>query len=77
MTKIENDDQLHRFIDGECSPSEELEILRAEHDDDVLAKRIRKLRGQKAELRAAMELELAGELPLNLVEATKSPPPKT
>ncbi|MEM8776755.1 MAG: DVU3141 family protein [Pseudomonadota bacterium] len=70
MTEPKTDNILHQFVDGECSPSEELSILRAEEDDAELARRIRKIRKRKAELRAAMDLELLDEVPGDLIQAT-------
>lgn len=71
MTEPKSDNILHQFVDGECGPSEQLEILRAEEDDAELAGRIRKIRKQKAELRAAMNLELLDEVPDDLILATE------
>ncbi|MFY0309957.1 hypothetical protein ACFMBG_08695 [Leisingera sp. D0M16] len=71
MVDVTNEDALYRFVDGECSPSEELEILRAERNDADLARRIREMREQNATLRLAMNVELLSELRNDIVQTAK------
>jgi len=72
MVDMNDEDILFRFIDGECSPSEELEILRAEREDAIIARRIRELREENARLRSAMDAELLGDLRDDIMQTVKA-----
>ncbi len=72
MNDILNEEALFRFVDGECSPTEELEILQAEQEDSDVAQRIRDMRKQNAVVRAAMDLELAFEISGDIASATST-----
>lgn len=72
MVDVNNEDTLYRFVDGECSPAEELDILHAEQNDADLARRIREMREQNATLRSAMDIELLSELRDDIVQAAKT-----
>lgn len=63
MNNVLTEETLFRFVDGECSPSEELEVLEAERKDPDFAQQIRDIREQNALLRAALDLELECEMP--------------
>ena len=71
MFDVNNDDTLYRFVDGECSPSQELEILNAEQENADLAHRIREVRKANATLRSAMDLELLADLRDDIVKAAQ------
>ena len=72
MLDMYDEDTLYRFVDGECSPSEELAVLQAESKDATLAKRIREMREANAMLRSAMDIELLADLRDDIVGSVQT-----
>ncbi len=72
MVDVYDENTLYRFVDGECSPAEELAILQDEQADVALAQRIRDMREANAKIRSAMDAELLSDLRNDIVQAVKT-----